>query len=156
LADSSSSPPRSSWNQNHPYSTHFKKCHLANIATYNDISSTLGTPFDDSRVLHYGNMLHDPDQASFEIDMQREMNDLLHTNTVELAPHSAVPTTIKVLQAIWSFRWKHAPDWSILKYKSCLCPHGGQQIEGEHFWETYAPVVNWHTVRLVLILRVVK
>jgi hypothetical protein len=33
-----------------------------------------------------------------------------------------------------------------------LCPHGGQQIEGENFWETYAPVVNWHTVRLVLIL----
>jgi hypothetical protein len=33
-----------------------------------------------------------------------------------------------------------------------LCPHGGKQVEGEHFWETYAPVTNWRTVRLVLIL----
>ncbi len=26
------------------------------------------------------------------------------------------------------------------------------QVEGEHFWATYAPVVNWRTVHLVLIL----
>jgi hypothetical protein len=59
---------------------------------------------------------------------------------------------LKILQSIWSFRRKRAPDWSILKYKARNCPHGGQQIEGEHFWETYAPVINWRTVRLVLTL----
>jgi len=40
----------------------------------------------------------------------------------------------------------------VLKYKARLCPHGGKQIEGENFWGTYAPVVNWRTVRLALIL----
>jgi hypothetical protein len=101
-------------------------------------------------------MLCDPDQASFELDLQREMNDLLCTNTAELAPRSAVLSTLKVLQAIWSFCRKRAPNWSILKFKSRLCPHGGQQIEGEHFWETYTPVVNWRTVCLVLILSILS
>jgi hypothetical protein len=97
-------------------------------------------------------MLRDPDRPSFELDMQREMSDLLRTNTVELSHRTAVPSGLKILSSIWSFRCKRAPDWSVLKHKSRLCPHGRQQIEGEHFWETYAPVINWRTVRLVLIL----
>jgi hypothetical protein len=97
-------------------------------------------------------MIRDPDRSFFETDMQREVSDLFRTNTVELVPRASVPLGLKILSAIWSFRRKRAPDWSILKYKSRICPHGGQQIEGENFWETYAPVVNWRTVRLVLIL----
>lgn len=106
----------------------------------------------NSDVLHYGAMIRDPDRSFFETDMQREVSDLFRTNTVELVPRASVPLGLKILSAIWSFRRKRAPDWSILKYKSRICPHGGQQIEGENFWETYAPVVNWRTVRLVLIL----
>jgi hypothetical protein len=97
-------------------------------------------------------MLKDPDRSSFESDMQRKVSDLLRTETIEITPRSIVPSGLKILQVIWSFRRKRAPDWSIIKYKSRLCPHGGQQIEGEHFWETYSPVINWRTVRLVLIL----
>jgi hypothetical protein len=74
--------------------------------------------------------------------MQREVSDLFRTNTVELVLRASVPLGLKILSAIWSFCRKRAPDWSILKHKSRICPHGGQQIEGEHFWETYAPVVN--------------
>jgi hypothetical protein len=152
---SSSLPPCSGWNLDHNYSTHFKKRHLANIATFHDTSSIVDTPFDESlykafiavqdsfpihsstylsflehyacashtnpNVLHYSSMLCDPDQASFELDLQREMNDLLCTNTAELAPRSAVLSTLKVLQAIWSFCRKRAPNWSILKFKSRLC-----------------------------------
>jgi hypothetical protein len=81
-----------------------------------------------------------------------EVNDLLHSDTVELSLCSSVPSNTKILPSIWSFRCKRAPDWTVLKHKACLCPHGGKQVEGEHFWETYAPVINWRTVRLSLIL----
>jgi hypothetical protein len=103
-------------------------------------------------VLHYGSMLRDPDRPLFETDMHREISDLLCTGTVEITLRSCVPLGLKILPAIWSFRRKRAPDWSILKHKARVCPHGGHQVEGEHFWETYAPVINWRTVRLVLIL----
>jgi hypothetical protein len=103
-------------------------------------------------VLHYGAMLKDPDKPFFEEDMKREVHDLLNTGTVEIVSRSAIPANTTILPAIWSFRRKRAPDWSVIKHKARVCPHGGKQIEGEHYWATYAPVVNWRTVRLVLIL----
>jgi hypothetical protein len=106
----------------------------------------------NSDVLHDGAMLHDTDKALFEDDMHHEIADLLWTDTVEVVPCSTIPSTNKVLPAIWSFHHKRAPDWSIIKHKARLCPHGGKQIDGEHSWETPDPVVNWRTIRLVLIL----
>jgi histone deacetylase 1/2 len=38
------------------------------------------------------------------------------------------------------------------KHKARLCAHGGQQTWGENYWETYAPVVNWITIRTLLAL----
>jgi hypothetical protein len=67
-----------------------------------------------------------------------------------------MPPNTKPVPAIWSFRRKHAPDWTITKWKARLCPHGGKQVEGIDFWETYAPVVAWSTVRLVLILSMIS
>ena len=41
-----------------------------------------------------------------------------------------------------------------VKHKARLCAHGGMQQWGIDFWETYAPVVNWISVRLLLILAI--
>jgi hypothetical protein len=49
----------------------------------------------NSDVLHYGAMLKDPDRPSFEVDMQREVSDLLRTGTVEITPRSLVPFGLK-------------------------------------------------------------
>jgi len=94
----------------------------------------------------------DPDRLLFEQDMRREISDLLATDTIEIVPHHLLPSDNKPLQAIWSFRRKRALDWTILKHKARLCPHGGMQIEGVNFWETYAPVVSWRTTRLIIVL----
>ena len=40
----------------------------------------------------------------------------------------------------------------INKHKARLCAHGGMQQWGVNYWETYAPVVNWISVCLLLIL----
>jgi hypothetical protein len=103
-------------------------------------------------VLHFGSMIRDPDCSHFEQDMICEVSDLIRTDTIEITLQSCIPLGLKVLPAIWSFRQKCTPNWSILKYKDRLCPHGGHQVEGEHFWATYAPIVNWRTICLVLIL----
>ncbi len=102
-------------------------------------------------VLHFGQIQHADDHPSFEADMHREVSDLLHTQTVEVVHHSILPFGTKILQAIWSFCRKGTPDWSSIKHKARVCPHGGQQVEGLNYWETYAPVVSWHTIHLVLV-----
>jgi hypothetical protein len=107
---------------------------------------------DSTDTLHYGNMLHDPDRATFEVAMQDEIDRLFRHDTIAVIPADTMPAGSKPLSAIWSFCRKRLPCWTIVKWKSRLCPHGGQQVEGVNFWHTYAPVVKWSTVRLTLIL----
>jgi hypothetical protein len=120
-------------------------CH----ALQNIVTSTASLTKD---TLHYGEMQRDPDQEHFEQDMRREIFNLFTSNTVKIVSRSTIPSDNKPLQAIWSFRHKRRPDWSIAKCKARICPHGGQQVEGINYWETYAPVVSWHTVHLTLVL----
>ena len=58
----------------------------------------------------------------------------------------------KQLLMIWSFKRKRHPDGSLSKYKVRLCVHGGKKQHGIHFWDTFAPVVSWMSVRTLLVL----
>jgi len=59
------------------------------------------------------------------------------------------------VKAIWAFKRKLRPDGSLLKHKARLNAHGGMQIYGESYWDTYAPVVNWISIRMMLTLSVI-
>jgi hypothetical protein len=53
---------------------------------------------------------------------------------------------------VWSFKRKRHPDGSLKKYKARLCCHGGQQQFGLNYWDTYAPVVSWSSIRIIIII----
>jgi hypothetical protein len=61
-------------------------------------------------------------------------------------------THTKILSFIWSYRRKRNSVGEILKYKSRICVDGSQQEYGRDYWEVYAPVVSWPTIRLTLLL----
>ena len=61
----------------------------------------------------------------------------------------------KIVKAIWASKRKRRPDRSLLKHKARLNAHGGMQIYGETYWDTYAPVVNWISIRMMLTLSVI-
>eukprot|EP00957_Ditylum_brightwellii_P186837 14227213-Ditylum_brightwellii.AAC.1 len=58
----------------------------------------------------------------------------------------------KQLMLIWSFKQKRHADGSLNKHNARLCCHGGQQQWGVKYYETYAPVVAWASVRTMLIM----
>jgi hypothetical protein len=62
---------------------------------------------------------------------------------------------MNVLPSTWAFRCKRFPDGTIKKLKARFCARGDKQIEGVDFFETFAPVVNWQTVRIMLILSLI-
>ena len=64
----------------------------------------------------------------------------------------SLPPGTKTIMGIWSFKRKRYPDGSLNKHKARLCAHGGQQTWGQDYWDTYAPVVTWASVRLLLIV----
>ena len=62
------------------------------------------------------------------------------------------PPDANVIESIWAFKIKRFPDGLIKKFKARFCARGDQQLEGIDFFETYAPVVQCTTVRLLLLL----
>jgi hypothetical protein len=61
---------------------------------------------------------------------------------------------MKVINSTWAFKCKHYPDGLIKKFKARFCAPEDQQLEGIEFFETYAPVVQWTTIRLMFVLEV--
>ena len=59
-----------------------------------------------------------------------------------------------VLGSTWAFKCKRFPDGRQRKLKSRFCVRGDQQQEGIDFFDTFAPVVQWCTIRLLLILSI--
>ena len=56
---------------------------------------------------------------------------------------------------VWSMRCKQwIKTQEVYKWKARLNVHGGQQEHGVHYWDTYAPVMTWQTVRFFLILSI--
>ena len=51
---------------------------------------------------------------------------------------------------------KRRPDGSLLKHKARLCAHGGMQQYGENYWDIYAPVVNWASIRLMMTFALIN
>ena len=71
----------------------------------------------------------------------------------EPIPLEKVPKGTELLDMVWSMRRKRRiKSQEVNKWKARLNVHGGQQEHGVHYWDTYAPVVTWQTVRFFLIL----
>jgi hypothetical protein len=92
---------------------------------------------------------HGPHRDGFHQAMVKEIKTLTDMECWDVVKR--VPGS-NVLPSTWAFKMKRYPDGSLSKYKARFCAGGHRQIEGVDFFETFAPVVNWTTVRLLLIL----
>ena len=84
--------------------------------------------------------------------MMKEIKDLNKAQVWELEERDKIGGDEKIIKAIWSFKHKRLPDGTYLKHKARLCAHGGMQIAGEHYWDTYSPVVQWMMLRFMMTI----
>ena len=94
---------------------------------------------------------HDRDKfleaVSIELDGHERMGNY------ETIPIEKVPQGTKLIDMVWSMRRKRLINTQeVYKWKARLNVHGGQQEHGVHYWDTYAPVVTWQTVRFFFVL----
>ncbi len=61
---------------------------------------------------------------------------------------------MNVLPSTWAFKLKRYPDGHVKKFKARFSARGDRQKEGIDYFETWAPVVQWSTVRIVMILAI--
>ena len=71
-------------------------------------------------------------------------------------PRCKVNPKYKGLKGTWVFKLRRLPDRSPLKNKARFCVREDSQTEGVYYFETYALVVQWSTVRTLLNLILVN
>jgi Reverse transcriptase (RNA-dependent DNA polymerase) len=98
--------------------------------------------------------LNGPDAEGFYDAMKQEMEQLESMGAWEVVPRSQASSK-NILPTTWAFRRKRFPDGRVRKLKARMCVRGDKQIEGVDYFETYAPVVSWTTIRLLLVLSVI-
>ena len=106
----------------------------------------------DNESYTFREMLKQSDAAEFIKAMMKESSDHESRGHWTVIPRHKKPPDVKTILAIWAFKRKRYPDGRINKWKARLCAHGGMQTYGENYWETYAPTVNWISIRFLLII----
>ena len=86
--------------------------------------------------------------------MLKEVEEHESRDRWEVFARKDLPAGTKTILSVWAFKRKFHPDVQIYKHKARLNAHGRIQRWGVDYWETYAPVINWISVRLLLILTV--
>jgi hypothetical protein len=77
----------------------------------------------------------------------------LHTLINKFDCWHYIPNPCKnVVPSTWAFRIKRYPDGCVKKFKAHFCARGDRQTEGVDYFETWAPVVMWPTVPIVMVL----
>jgi hypothetical protein len=96
--------------------------------------------------------MNGPDADGYWDAMKSELKQLEDKSVWEVVSREHAT---KVLPSTWTFKCKRYPDGSVRKLKARFCARGDCQIEGVDFFDTYAPVVSWTTVRTLLVLSIV-
>jgi hypothetical protein len=81
-----------------------------------------------------------------------ECNGLRDSNVFKVRLRSDIPANTQIIKTVWSYRRKRSVTGELLKHKARLCIDGSREKPGIHFDKTFAPVVQWSTVRLLLFL----
>ena len=88
--------------------------------------------------------------------MDKEIKTLTEMNTWTVVPRDlAVSKGKRVIKTTWAFRQKRDPMGNPTKKKGRLCVRGDTMVAGIDYGESFSPVVQWSSVRLMLILSIV-
>ena len=107
----------------------------------------------DGNTMYLDQAMKAPDQAEFIKAMAQEVGSHTERGHWKLVPRSKVLHGHDVLPTVWSMKRKRRiKSREVYKWKARLNVHRRMQMHGVNFWDTYAPVVTWPTIRLILIL----
>ena len=130
--------------------------YLADVAT---CSSSFEPNITDPRVYAAKFKKHDDDNPSWHqamngdhaeeylSAMKQEVVSLITQRTWNYVERQTAPN---ILKSTWVFKLKRLPDGTPYKFKARFCCRGDLQQESVNYFDTYSPVVQWSTIRLLL------
>jgi hypothetical protein len=103
-------------------------------------------------IMYLHQALKQKDASQFVDAVVREINGHVENKHWKLVKRDSVLGDIQIVPSVWSLRRKrNLTTNKITKHKARLNLFGGKQIYGMNYYETYAPVVTWFAIRLMII-----
>ena len=97
-------------------------------------------------ILYFHQVLKQPDASSFE----QAVNEHVDNKYWELINHYDVPQNVEIVSSVWAMHHKCNLTTKNHSVQGKIKIHVGKQIYGINNLETYASVVTWFAVRLLI------
>jgi hypothetical protein len=103
----------------------------------------------------YEEAMLSPDRNKWKQAMDEEIKSQKDNKTWIVVTRASVPDGKRVLQCKWVLKIKRDADGNPVRYKARLCAKGFMQKYGEDYFDTFAPVISYKTLRLLLTIAAV-
>ena len=111
----------------------------------------------DPDTMYHHQAMQEPDRDRFREAMTKEWDGQANNKNFTLMRRSDVPEGATILPAVWQMRRKRdVKTGEIKKYKARLNLDGSRMVKHKHYDLTYAPVVKWYSIRMMLALALVN
>jgi hypothetical protein len=111
----------------------------------------------DPDTMYHHQAMKQPDKEKFQEAMRKECEAHYKEGNYKLIQRSELPEGATLLSSVWQMKRKRKPSTGeISKYKARMNVDGSQMIKGLHYEETYAPVVQWATIRFLISMAILN
>jgi hypothetical protein len=111
----------------------------------------------DPDTMYHHQAMKQPDKEKFQEAMRKECEAHYKEGNYKLIKRSELPEGATLLSSVWQMKRKRKPSTGeISKYKARMNVDGSKMIKGLHYEETYAPVVQWATIRFFISLAILS
>ena len=107
-------------------------------------------------IMYLQQALKQHDAKLFVEAVVKEINGHVENRNWDLVHRDTVPKDAQVVPSVWAMQRKRDLTTNEVKsHKARLNLHGGKQIYGMNYYETYAPVVTWFAIRLIVTFGII-
>jgi hypothetical protein len=108
----------------------------------------------DPDIMYLHKAMKEPNDDKFIRAKDKKVSDQMENGNFSIIPRSSVPKGEKILPTVWQMKQKqNIKSRQIKKYKVGLNIDGSRMEKGIHYWDTYAPVVSWNSIHLLLAMK---
>ncbi len=107
-------------------------------------------------IVYLQQALRQPDASHFVDAVISDVNGHVTNKNWALIKRSKVPEDADIVPSVWAMRRKRDTTTNeIKKYKARFYLHGGKQVYRMNYYKTYAPVVTWFAIRLLIAIGII-
>jgi hypothetical protein len=110
---------------------------------------------DDDMPQTHAQAIGSADGAQWKKAIEEEIESLTENDTFRYVKRSSLPAGTNIMGYRWVFKVKLKADGTIDRYKARLVAKGFTQKEGIDYNETFAPVVRYKSLRMILVIATV-